>query len=144
MNAQKHQVPGMNQIPLLPGLQRTDGVDFCDVDNCSEGLERSTAPLSHLQSMRRKSGGQVHSGTGIGALGGTGIKLPETIDHLASPSRYAPAQAEPDPSAATLSQRSDLTDIPRFIARAGAWESKRDQRNQKCYHQGNEAKEGQL
>lgn len=33
---------------FLPGLQSTDGVDFCDVDNCSQGLESGTAALSHL------------------------------------------------------------------------------------------------
>lgn len=33
----------------LPGLQSTDGVNFCDVDNCSKGLESSTAALSYLQ-----------------------------------------------------------------------------------------------
>lgn len=41
---------------FLPGLQSTDGVNFCDIDNCSEGLESSTAALSHLQSIRKKSG----------------------------------------------------------------------------------------
>ena len=34
---------------FLPGLQSTDGVNFRDIDNCSKGLESSTAALSHLQ-----------------------------------------------------------------------------------------------
>lgn len=35
----------------LPGLQSTDGVNFCYVDNCSKGLESSTAALSYLQNI---------------------------------------------------------------------------------------------
>lgn len=67
-NSQKHKyLEWINSIAtlFLPGLQSTDGVDFCDVDNCSEGLESSTAALSHLRSIRKKVGYQVH-GYGAG------------------------------------------------------------------------------
>lgn len=56
---------------------------------------------------------------GPGALWESGIKLPETTYRLASPCRAAPTQIEPDPDyAVTLSQRSDLANIP-YLRRLG-------------------------
>lgn len=61
-----------------------------------------------------------------------GNNLPEIINHLVHRlhgcSNLSRAETDPD-FAVTLGQRGDLADIPYFIARAGAWDSKRDQGN---------------
>lgn len=57
---------------FLPGLQSTDGVDFRDVDNGSEGLESSTAALSHLQSIEVRLSGPTRPGHQAGRLFGGG------------------------------------------------------------------------
>ena len=70
---QEHEVPPQPKCAVFsPGLESTDGVDLRDVDDGSEGLERSAAALPHLQSTGKRSGYQVPPGLGTGAGGSWG------------------------------------------------------------------------
>lgn len=66
--------------PSSPGLECADGVNLRDVDDGSQGLERSTAALPHLQSTgKRPTSGPSRPGTGAGGSRGGGKSSPS--DH---------------------------------------------------------------